>query len=122
MKYIDADKIRAEIVRRMETCDATSKTPNQLLWAELSALLPFIDALEEPDKDLPLPEDTVLFNKGVAEGRRLEREDMLKDAVEGIVEYNFDRNLNGYYSIRPTYVEECVGEKVKIIIIKEDGE
>lgn len=26
----------------------------------------------------PMPEDTVLFNKGVAEGRRLEREDMMK--------------------------------------------
>lgn len=31
---------------------------------------------------MPMPEDTVLFQKGVAEGRRLEREDMLKDAVE----------------------------------------
>lgn len=48
MKYIDADKLRAEIEGRMETCDATSKTPNQLLWAELSALLPFLDTLEEP--------------------------------------------------------------------------
>lgn len=35
---------------------------------------------------MPMPEDTVLFQKGVAEGRRLEREDMRKDAVEGEAE------------------------------------
>lgn len=29
-----------------------------------------------PKNDVPLPEDSVLFNKGVAEGRRLEREDL----------------------------------------------
>ena len=40
------DKIRNEIERRMGTCDANSKTPNQLLWAELAALIPFLDTLE----------------------------------------------------------------------------
>lgn len=45
------DKIRAEIERRIKSCDATSKTPNQLLWAELSALLPFLDTIEEPVSD-----------------------------------------------------------------------
>lgn len=39
--------IRAEVERRMGTCDADSKTPNQLLWAELAALIPFLDSLEE---------------------------------------------------------------------------
>ena len=42
-----------------------------------------IDALVEirnfissiPTEDYPMPEDTVIFQKGVAEGRRLERED-----------------------------------------------
>ena len=63
MKYIDADKIRAEIERRMETCDANSKTPNQLLWAELSALLPFLDTLsEEPDNDLEEAADNHIRN------------------------------------------------------------
>ena len=28
-----------------------------------------------PTEDFPMPEDTVIFQKGVAEGRRLERED-----------------------------------------------
>ena len=81
-KYIDADLLWKEIESRMGDCDANSKNPNQLLWAELAALIPFIDSLQQ---EQPLPEDTVLFNKGVAEGRRLERQDMLKDAVEGEV-------------------------------------
>lgn len=33
-------------------------------------------------QDQPMPEDTVLFNKGVEEGRRLEREDMWKPSEE----------------------------------------
>ena len=32
----------------------------------------------------PLPEDTVIFQKGVAEGRRLEREDELADLASEI--------------------------------------
>lgn len=40
--------IRAEVERRMHSCDATSKRPNQLLWAELASLIPFLDTLEEP--------------------------------------------------------------------------
>lgn len=31
---------------------------------------------------MPMPEDTVLFQKGVEEGRRLEREDMMKVKVK----------------------------------------
>ena len=53
-------------------------------------------------------------------GYNLCKEQMMKDAVEGVVEYNFDENGNGYYSIHPTYVEESVGQKVRIIIVKED--
>ena len=43
--------IRAEVGRRMRTCDANSKTPNQLLWAELAALIPFLDTLQEQKVD-----------------------------------------------------------------------
>ena len=40
-------------------------------------LLTFIDSLpEETCKGSPLPEDTVLFHKGVEEGRRLEKDDL----------------------------------------------
>lgn len=61
----------------------------------------------------PLPEDTVLFNKGVAEGKRL----MMEGAVEG------DFMLNPYPII---CLDDCKnydfkeGDKVKLIICKED--
>ena len=42
----------------------------------------FIEGAEWAREQMPMPEDTVLFQKGVEEGRRLEREDMLKDAEE----------------------------------------
>ena len=59
-----------------------------------------IDALEDAKNlvkagaewqasQMPMPEDTVLFNKGVAEGRRLEKADMLAKAVEGRVFMSF---------------------------------
>lgn len=38
--------------------------------------------IAEMAKSMPLPEDTVLFNKGVKEGRRLEREEMWKPSEE----------------------------------------
>ena len=41
---------------------------------------------ERMAKSMPLPEDTVLFQKGVAEGRRLEREDMTWQDCKRIVE------------------------------------
>lgn len=40
-------------------------------------------------KDYPMPEDTVLFNKGVEEGRRLEKED---NALYGESYYNAINN------------------------------
>lgn len=71
----------------------------------------------------PMPEDTVLFNKGVAEGRRLERQDMLKDAVEGYVNYYEDSGgiLMAEAQVGCPYHN---GDKVKIVIIpiKEDKE
>ena len=43
----------------MGDCDANSKNPNQLLWAELAALLPFIDSLQQEQ-----PCDTCTNDKG----------------------------------------------------------
>lgn len=66
-------------------------------------------------KGSPLPEDTVLFHKGVEEGKRL----MMKDAVEGEIGYWNQRGL----SIRLDQSLEKLGygedTKVKIIIVKE---
>lgn len=54
----DVEYIRADIIR-----DGSSEIPN----------------------DQPLPEDTVLFNKGVAEGKRL----MMEDAVKWLVDDDY---------------------------------
>lgn len=71
----------------------------------------------------PLPEDTVLFNKGVAEGKRL----MMEEAVETTVveSYGYEKGEDGKWRqvIFPTIhtiIDGCsFGDKVKIIIIKE---
>lgn len=61
----------------------------------------------------PLPEDTVLFNKGVEEGKRL----MMEEAVEGEI------LLTPYPTI---CLDDCKdydfkdGQKVRVIIVKED--
>ena len=59
-----------------------------------------------PKNDVPLPEDTVLFNKGVAEGRRLERADLgwisVKDRLPDTTEYVFT-------CIEQNGIPQCVG-------------
>ena len=68
-------------------------------------------------KSSPLPEDTVLFNKGVAEGKRL----MMEEAVEGEV------MTNGFYPYEPRIVApypNCpydFGDKVRVIVIKDNN-
>ena len=171
-KYIDAELLLKEVESRIRDCDANSKNPNQLLWAELSALIPFINSLqqeeewegqrtwiEQPSEDLdeatarygsgycdtglrrtaefgfrsgaewqrqrtPMPEDTVLFNNGVAEGRRLERQDMLKDAVEGKI-YGYD---DGSFELIVSWLDLPKdskfkdGDRVKIVIVPDKEE
>lgn len=78
----------------------------------------FIAGAKWQAEHAPLPEDTVLFQKGVEEGRRLEMEDIMKDAVEGTV-HNFSS-----YKPHPTVLVDAngfnQGDKVRIIIVKED--
>lgn len=66
---------------------------------------------------MPMPEDTVLFNKEVAEGRRLEREDMMKEAVEWEVIANLANRpviyLYQLHGFKP-------GDKVKVIVLKDN--
>lgn len=61
----------------------------------------------------PLPEDTVLFNKGVAEGKRL----MMEEAVEGEI----TKDNRGNNVVRAGVLNNGfeVGDKVKIIVINE---
>ena len=79
----------------------------------------FIAGAEWQASQMPMPEDTVLFNKGVQEGRRLEREDMMKDAVEGYVNYYEDSGgiLMAEAQVGCPYHN---GDKVRIIVMKEE--
>ena len=61
----------------------------------------------------PLPEDTVPFNKGVAEGKRL----MMEEAVEG--EITTDNRGNNVLRAGVLNNGFEVGDKVKIIVINE---
>lgn len=66
-------------------------------------------------KGSPLPEDTVLFQKGVEEGKRL----MMEEAVEG----DIVKTINDKLALHSRYVnldKFHFGDKVKIIIVKED--
>ena len=69
-------------------------------------------------KGSPLPEDTVLFQKGVEEGKRL----MMEEAVEGEIGYWNQRGL----SIRLDKSLERLGydmdTKVRIVIVKKKEE
>lgn len=62
----------------------------------------------------PMPEDTVLFNKGVAEGKRL----MMEEAVEGEV----IEDLHGQRYVKSEAVDGTkfnFGDRAKILIIKD---
>lgn len=74
-------------------------------------------------KGSPMSEDTVLFNKGVEEGKRL----MLKEAIHYVVQddldphgasYNIPFIRIGTTALKPKGIG--VGDKVRIIIVKED--
>lgn len=78
----------------------------------------FIAGAELQASQMPMPEDTVLFNKGVAEGRRLEREDMMKEAVDIKI------TRDTLYTLKPfileKYLEYRIGKTAKLLLIQED--
>lgn len=67
---------------------------------------------------MPMPEDTVLFQKGVAEGRRLEKEDMLKDAEECELYWDGDFLAIDLNMVALGYSEK---DKVKVIVLKDES-
>lgn len=74
----------------------------------------FIAGAEWQRKHSPLPEDTVLFQKGVEEGKRL----MMEEAVGGEIV----KNVNNKLALHSRYVnldKFHFGDKVKIIIVKQ---
>ena len=124
--------MQKEVATRINGIRPGVPTNTDVLIGEMKSILMLVDCL--PD-DVPLPEDTVLFNKGVAEGRRLEseenkdrdivfwrgiqyaREMMMKEAVEGEVVKDWDNNL----SVKSATISGFkFGDKVRIIIVKED--
>ena len=72
---------------------------------------------------VPLPEDTVIFQKGIEEGRRL----MMEEAVEGYVTFNYDAQQEGLpcatviANEKPLEFYESrgfkLGDKVRIIVL-----
>ena len=77
----------------------------------------FIAGWKCRDDQMPMPEDTVLFNKGVAEGRRLEREDSVECEVTDVGFNYLDLALFDAESL-----EIKSGDKVKVIVIKAGEE
>lgn len=96
------------------------ENPDGSAWKPLfeeSAIKAFIAGAKWQAEHTPFPEDTVLFNKGVAEGKRL----MMEEAVEADV--NTYRDLAAGKSWAEFVVEmptNNLGDKVRIIIVKED--
>ncbi len=113
----------------------------------------FIAGAEWQASQMPMPEDTILFQKGVAEGRRLEREDMMKDGNVILAEEDFDAEKEksmewGYNLCKQQMLKDAVegevylyysykrkstailvdipiedlGDKVRIIVLKEEEE
>ena len=126
--------MQKEIATRINGIRPGVPTNTDVLIGEMKSILMLVDCL--PD-DVPLPEDTVLFNKGVAEGRRLEseenkdrdivfwrgiqyaREMMMKEAVEGEVVKDINNKLA--VTAKNVNLDKLkFGDKVRIIIIKED--
>lgn len=67
----------------------------------------------------PLPEDTTIFQKGMAEGKRL----MMDEAEECFVEWYDGLYLNLTTEQMSNAIERAgakVGDKVRVIVIKED--
>ena len=69
----------------------------------------------------PLPEDTVLFNKGIAEGKRL----MLEEAVECSVYAGKegDKWIVSYIGNYESMLKTCKnGDKVRVIVLPKEDE
>lgn len=53
-------------------------------------------------------------------GAEWQKEQMMKGAVEGEIEYNYDEKGRAYYTIRPAWITGNIGDKVRFIIVEED--
>lgn len=93
MKYIDAEKLIAEIehirqamIDKGEQKDLyDAEIIRRAVISNCNDIITFIDSLQQEQPEIF---DTVAFQKGVAEGRRLERED-----VKSIIQSRIDEIL-----------------------------
>lgn len=94
------------------------------IYGQVDVIDAFKAGAEWQASQMPMPEDTVLFQKGVAEGRRLEKEDIMKDAVEADVNTYKDPVLNcGWAEFvvdMPSVETDKFGDKVHIVVLKEE--
>ncbi len=144
MKLIDADKLRAEIERRKThfNKEATKYQYRHIDYANscygardaLRDLENFLDTLsEEPDKSLdavakeyslPFCGGRDLFMSDIADafkaGAKWQKEQMLKDAVEGeiLMQYSGRLCAETIHAINEDKFK--LGDKVRIVIVKED--
>ena len=73
--------------------------------------------IEWQKKQIPMPEDTVLFNKGVAEGKRL----MMEEAVEyEVMDFSSSLETHPLVSIHLDNKKYRFGDKVRIIVCKKE--
>ena len=92
-------------------------------FIDMTSYRAFIAGAEWMKKQIPMPEDTVIFQKGVEEGKRL----MMEDAVEGTVIELGETYKDLSLSVNAKELNQVLqplgvgdGNKVKIIIVKEE--
>ena len=82
--------------------------------------------IEWQKKQMPMPEDTLIFRKGVEEGKRLMMEEVVEGEVVKTDKHTSVRYKSFYGTDRYFYgiadKQFKPGDKVRIIIVKEDGE
>lgn len=129
----DKEKIINEIQRRINLFRKDGKLGSDTEIA-LYGLINFINAMQEEPVNEELekvayeyslypvaPSKFVLAEQGFKDGANWQKQQLMKKAIEGIVTTNIDGWINvmtGF--IRPEEAGANFGNKVKLIIIKED--
>ncbi len=132
----DKEKIRAEVERRLWLL--VPKVTFQHQRKELENILSFIDSLQEEPASEDLEDAAAKYDRVIqvynererlvdTSGRKYfklganwQKEQMMKDAIDGVVICDEKLTL-GYRDILFKFPEELkVGDKVKMIIIRED--
>lgn len=135
MKYIDAEKLKAEIERLKKDWEAIAEDESEDLTAEsmiaeYEHLLLFLDTLEDatyfkaqPSEDLEKEAVSWAGSSAIdafEAGAEWQKEQMLKYAVDGSVSVYNNEKIKIYTELLEGDFGLKFGDKVKIIIVKED--